>query len=104
MSANPQYDYALQPQVKQELDNAPPRDQAAFYELLELIREEPQLGSPLKDDLPNTYTASFDSDVMLYEVLERLRLVWVLRIYWLGPFMPGPGNALDTPAQSPGRA
>jgi hypothetical protein len=73
--------------VKKRLARAEPRQQADCYELLDWIcTNPPGPGLPVKDDLPSTFSASFDEAVMMYQVLADHPVIWVSQITWLEDF------------------
>ena len=45
--------------------------------------------APVRDDLPQTYTAPFDFAVVMFQVLADYPVIWVAQITWLKAFLEG---------------
>ncbi|TMR11511.1 hypothetical protein ETD86_35580 [Nonomuraea turkmeniaca] len=81
------YDVELDPVAEQQRDTLPADALAAFMELRALLEVAPWSGQPLRPDNPkaNMLTHTFGGyGVATYVALEERRLVYVVRLVWLG--------------------
>lgn len=81
------YTVELDPVAEQQRDALPAEALTAFMELHALLELSPWAGKPFREKIPagNMLTHEFGGPgVATYFVLEERRLVYVIRITWLG--------------------
>lgn len=81
------YTVELDPIAAEQADTLPPTAINAFLELRALLELQPWNGLPLNPDNPkaNMLTQTFgDAGMTTYFIVDHLRLVYVVRVDWLG--------------------
>ncbi|GAA3442726.1 hypothetical protein [Planomonospora venezuelensis] len=81
------YSVELDPIAQQQAEALPTTAITAFLELRAALELQPGSGEPLAANNPkaNMLTHTFGSAGMItYFVVEHLRLVYIVRVHWLG--------------------
>jgi hypothetical protein len=85
--------FHLERKVRLSLRGASPEEREQFFALLDHLAvnpTDPMVGvAPVRDDLPQTYTAPFDFAVVMFQVLADYPVIWVAQITWLKAFLEG---------------